>query len=262
MRCVPAVVACLVVVASLSGCRHAPSGVEVTGTRSYPSRSRPIAGRNWTVPRVGMEFVWLPALGYWVGKYEVTNGEYRAFRPDHDSGSFEAYSLNGDRQPVVCVSFADAKAFATWLTEQERAAGRLPEGTVYRLPTKDEWTALARCGDDRIYPWGNELPPTFGNYVDQAARAAFPGWSIVDGYDDGFAVTCPVERSGANDWGLYGVGGNVWEGTSRTPDGGFDAWRGGAWRYLNLAFLRCDFRFVGDATGRDVHYGFRLVLSR
>ena len=33
-------------------------------------------------------------------------------------------------------------------------------------------------------------------------------------------------------------------------------------RGSNLAFLRCDFRFVGDATGRDVHYGFRLVLSR
>ena len=37
--------------------------------------------------------------------------------------------------PVVCVSWADARAFCSWLNTREKAAGRLPEGLEYRLPT-------------------------------------------------------------------------------------------------------------------------------
>ena len=159
----------------------------------------PVAGTDWKVPDIGMEFVWIGALDIWVGKYEVTNEEYRKFKPDHDSKSYETYSLNGDRQPVVYVNYEDATAYVKWLTERERKAGRLPPGYCYRLPSDDEWTAFCQCGDNREYPWGNSMPPKYGNY------------NQMDDYNDGFPVTCPVEKSGKNDWGLYGVGGNACE---------------------------------------------------
>ena len=166
----------------------------------------PVAGTDWTVPSVGMEFVWIKALECWVGKYEVTNGEYRKFKPAHDSRSYEKHSLNGDRQPVVFISFDDAVAYAKWLTEQEQKAGRLPDGYSYRLPTRDEWMTFCQCGDKHLYPWGDEVPPTYGNY---AGREAGGEWARIAGYKDGFQVSCPVEQSGVNDWGLYGVGGNA-----------------------------------------------------
>lgn len=113
-------------------------------------RSPPPEGEDWTVPGVGMEFVWVAALNCWVGKYEVTNGEFRTFEPEHDSKAVYAnHSLNGARQPAGGVSYDDAVSFAEWLTRRERQAGRLPEGFRYRLPDGDEWTTFAQCGDGR-----------------------------------------------------------------------------------------------------------------
>ncbi|MBI3986026.1 MAG: SUMF1/EgtB/PvdO family nonheme iron enzyme [Lentisphaerae bacterium] len=163
---------------------------------------------------VTMELVWIPNLyslaERWVGKYEVTNGEYRKFKADHDSGECKGQSLNGDRQPVVAVNFEDAKAFANWLSEREEKAGRLPKGYYYRLPSEDAWLTFAQCGDGREYPWGNSWPPKYGNYADETIGEVLgKDWGIIFGYRDGYALTCPVEESGKNDWGLCGVGGNV-----------------------------------------------------
>lgn len=88
----------------------------------------PVEGRSWMVPDLGMEFVWIPALMSWVGKYEVTNHEYREKEPAHDSKEHQGHGLNGDRQPAVRVDFDDACAYAVWLTQRERALGRLPDG--------------------------------------------------------------------------------------------------------------------------------------
>ena len=222
----------------------------------------PIAGRNWIVPEVGMEFVWVPALKFWVSKYETTNGEYRQLAPDHDSRQYTGKSLTGNRQPVVYVSVEDANKFANWLTQREREAGRLPEGGCYRLPTRDEWTTAVECVDARLYPWGNDWPPTFGNYADHAARQAFPEKAAIEDYDDGSAVTCPVEQSGRNSLDLYGMGGNVWECTAADSGSGFVEWRGAAWDSDMNAGLRCGFRLITGFVNRANNCGFRLVLSR
>jgi formylglycine-generating enzyme required for sulfatase activity len=71
---------------------------------------------------------------------------------------------------MVRVSYEDAVAYCEWLTERERAAGRLPEGYRYRLPDGDEWTRYAQCGTNRQYPWGDSMPPTRGNYSGAEAR--------------------------------------------------------------------------------------------
>jgi len=225
----------------------------------------PVAGENWTSPATGMEFVWVRQMNMWVGKHEVTNAEYRRKEPGHDSRSYQGRSLNGDRQPVVYVNFDDGKAYAEWLTARDRAAGRIPEGYRYRLPTGDEWMTFAQCGDGREYPWGNNWPPRSGqagNYRDAAAQREVNLSSPISGYTDGHAVTAPVDELWANPWGLKGVGGNVWEATSKTAGGDFDAWRGASWRNYYQDYLRCTARYDFGGSVRDNDLGFRLVLAR
>jgi formylglycine-generating enzyme required for sulfatase activity len=220
----------------------------VSMTLSAENLAKPIAGTDWKVPDIGMEFVWIKALNCWVGKYEVTNGEYRKFRPDHDSKSDDGKTMNEDRQPVVYVNFDDASNYAKWLTERERKAGRIPDGYSYRLPAKNEWITFCKCGDNRKYPWGNSMPPKYGNY------------SVGD---DGFVVTCPVEKSGMNEWGLYGVGGNAAECTvNSSKDLSFAGWRGASWFADAAINMQSDYSHNYSASGRFNLGGFRLVLAR
>jgi len=231
----------------------APAGLAQAG---------PVNGANWTSPETGMEFVWIPQMKIWVGKYEVTNGEYRRKEPGHDSSSYEGHSLNHDRQPAVYVNFDDAQAYAKWLTERDRAAEHIPSGYEYRLPTRDEWMTFVQCGDGREYPWGNEWPPPSGRAGNYHGQEGVGSGGKISGYRDDFPVTCKVEQSWVNPWGLYGVGGNVWECTTVTPNGAFDAWRGASGLSNGQGDLRCSSRNAYFASFRFNFSGFRLVLSR
>ena len=224
----------------------------------------PVEGQNWTSPSTGMEFVWIEALEMWVGKYEATNEEYRMKEPAHDSGDYKGHTLNKKRQPVVKISFLNAKEYAEWMTERDR--GVLPSGYRYRLPSRNEWMTFVRCGDDRKYPWGNNWPPVSGkagNYSDETAGKKLGETDIIQGYDDGHAVTGPVDELWINRWGLAGVGGNAWEACASDSTGeSFGAWKGAAWTGSFPTGLRCSRKLTrreGDPYGSR---GFRLVLSR
>ena len=219
----------------------------------------PVTGEDWTSPATGMEFVWIPQMNLWVGKYEVTNGEYRRKEPGHDSRSYNNHSLNHDRQPVVYVNFDDAQAYAEWMTRQDRA---VLGGASYRLPTGDEWMTFAQVDDGREYPWGSQWPPPSGRAGNYHGQEGAGTWSKISRYNDGFPVTAQVDRLWRNPWGLYGVGGNVWEVTTKTPGGAFDAWRGASWVVDIRDGLRCAYRDDRNASSRGGSNGFRLLLSR
>lgn len=200
-----------------------------------------------------MKFVRIPALNGWCGKYEVTNGEYRRFKPDHDSKMYKDYSLNGDRQPVVEVSWSDTQEFIFWM----QANCRVPKGYRLRLPSKEEWMTIARCGDEREYPWGNNWPPP--NDLNYHGGEGVMDVEKIAGHQDFYPVSSPVEKSGRNEWGLCGIGGNVWEWTDEKYKTGSHVMRGAFWGDTSSKWLCCDRRLV-PSNDRNYFGGFRLLL--
>jgi formylglycine-generating enzyme required for sulfatase activity len=225
---------------------------------------------------------------FYLAIHEVTNAQFRQFKPDHSSERAGRYSLNGDQQPVVKVSWVDAVQYCNWLSKKDgltpvyRLSGDQlleidSQSTGYRLPTEAEWAWAARVTLEGLlkYPWGDQFPPTAkaGNYADLSAGSLLG--RIVPDYDDGFAVTAPVGSYSPTAAGLYDLGGNVAEwihdyygqvtkASGRVemdpmgPDkGGFHVIRDSSWRHGTVVELRLSFRDYGDEARDDV--GFRIA---
>jgi formylglycine-generating enzyme required for sulfatase activity len=204
--------------------------------------------------------------GFWMGKTEVTNGQFRRFRPTHDSGSFQNRSLNEDSQPVVNLNWGDAKAFAEWLSWEAGSNQR------FRLPTEAEWEYAARAGATTRYSWGNNIDPSHANFSDRND----PTGSSIGSMDDGYAVTAPVGSYLPNAMGLYDMAGNVWEWTcsdynpnydgaeqrcsTLRPNEGQRVVRGGSWNN-GAGDLRVARRLARKPDHRDAMTGFRIVLE-
>jgi len=102
-----------------------------------------------------------------------------------------------EQYPVVHIAYEDAVAYARW-------AGK-------RLPTEAEWEFAARGGlTGQVYPWGNEFQKD-GKWMANIHQGHFPDQ---DTGADKFLGIAPVAQFPANEYGLYDVGGNVWEWTS------------------------------------------------
>lgn len=233
---------------------------EANGLRIIKANAKPVAapvkGINWRSSITDSVFIWLGTPGIWVGRDEITNRAYRKLNASHKSGEYNGHTLDSDNQPVVNISFKDAVDYAYRLTRKEQIASTLPYSFSYQLPTDSQWTELADCGDNRKYPWGNELPPYYGNYSDISSA-----WNNrITNYDDSYPVTCPVEKSGTNPLGLNGIGGNVWE-MITDKKGDCEGIRGAAWNYYYHGYLTCDYKKHHFPTQKDPSIGFRLILS-
>jgi formylglycine-generating enzyme required for sulfatase activity len=160
----------------------------------------------------------------YLGVREVTNAQFRRFKPDHSSGRFGPHDLGGDALPVVQVTWEDAALYCNWLSAQEgkppayaveggKPVGANPLGAGYRLPTEAEWSRAARYpGPGPLkYPWGPSLPAPAkaGNFADESARNLVP--VLLQGYDDGYPVSAPAGSFPPNALGMFDLGGNVAE---------------------------------------------------
>ncbi|NMQ20512.1 hypothetical protein E4P82_15710 [Candidatus Competibacter phosphatis] len=204
--------------------------------------------------------------GFWIGNTEVTNNQYRRFKPGHDSGSFQGRPLNGNQQPVVQVDWGDAGAFAEWLSWE---AGT---GKRFRLPTEAEWEYAARAGTVTRYHWGNDIDPRYANFSDRND----PTGASIGTLDDGQAVTAPVGTYQPNALGLRDMAGNVWEWTcsdydpaytgkeqrcsDQRPTEGLRVVRGGSWN-SGAGDVRSAKRMPRKPSYRDATTGFRIVME-
>ena len=224
---------------------------------------------------------------FYVALREVTNAEFREYRPGHRSGFIAQQTLDLDRQPVVNVTWQDAAAYCNWLSEREglppayvKQGGRLepadPVTTGYRLPTEAEWEWIARrtTGGLRKYPWGDALPvsPGAGNFADRKAQPLVA--QVLPDLDDGYAATAPVGSFAPNPLGFFDLGGNVAEWThdlytvqppatsvavdpAATGAGSLRVIRGSSWQHSAVTELRLAYRDYGDGKRNDL--GFRIA---
>ena len=221
---------------------------------------------------------------FFIGRFAVTNDEYARFvrGTGHAAPSLRTLPLVAgagrdvmfrelaapyvwnDRRPpagrgshpVVLVGIEDAVAYCRWLSETT--------GRAVRLPTEAEWEKAARGGTEgKRYPWGDDIDPSRGNYLDTPAAKRQRS-------------TRPTGTYAPNGFGLCDMAGNVWEWVSdwygadyyglcdmRDPpgpaSGGMRIVRGGSWVSDDVAMLRCAYRHKVPPDTYTYSIGFRIV---
>jgi formylglycine-generating enzyme required for sulfatase activity len=173
------------------------------------------------------------SYGYQIARYPVTNQEYAQFIADGGYEREEWWTQNGWRwrlpvghddswennarpitrpwlaqnngfnsptQPVVGVSWYEAAAYCIWLTRRGQQQGWLALHEELRLPTSLEWERAARHTDQRIYPWGDDMPTIEHANFDQT----------------GINLPAPVGcfPRGSATCGAFDMAGNIWEWTA------------------------------------------------
>ena len=215
---------------------------------SYPGTDRPRELRH----KSGMLFVYVPGgrftMGsppdepgrqgdeaqhevdvepFYLGKYEVTVGQFRRFAEATDfttrsgpSFDFEAVDWRGqsswenpgfeqtDNHPALSISWSDAQAFIVWLNENSGT-------TNFGLPTDMEWEFACRAGTKTRFYWGDDEADAdeFSNSADQSIRAEYPNYpeDWVYPVNDGHPFTARAGTFKPNAYGLYDMIGNAFE---------------------------------------------------
>ena len=200
-----------------------------------------------------------------IARHPVTVAEYtcfvRAGQPAPPDGTFRPITwdeqLKRHDHPVVCVSWRDAVAYASWLAKTT--------GQPWRLPTEAEWEKAARWDaanrHSRIYPWGDAFDKVRCNTSEGGKR----GTTRVGSYP-----------SGASPCGAQEMAGNVWEWTSSAfksypydaSDGRERAdstdnrvLRGGSWNFVARDARAAYRSHCGPRYRSGVGLGFRVARS-
>jgi sulfatase modifying factor 1 len=209
--------------------------------------------------------------GYKIGKYEITNAQWNTFvnaagaPRGSDSYAYEQSShWTGLQQPTNNVSWYEAAQFCNYLTSGDkskgaykfsgnntnpgsfqginRTAAQTTYGTIYVIPTKDEWYKAAYYKPNgsgyTMYANGTDSAPTAGTSSNYNKVIGQP-WNVGTG---------TMEQNGTFD-----MMGNVWEWVDWSNNGEL---RGGTYNDDWIAAS------VGASTNRsnsDWTYGFRIA---
>ena len=205
---------------------------------------------------------------FYIGRYEVTAAQFRAFveATEFRVVDAEALGVTPLDHPVVSVSWPEALAYCRWLEATLSESPNTPpslrrllsDGWRVTLPSEAQWEKAARGTDGRVFPWGDEPGPGRANYEGSSAMRVG-------------SFTCPECPFGLSD-----MSGNVWE-LTRSPyraypydpslDGlDLDAdalWvmRGGSYGDPDQN-IRAATRGGADPGARRPVIGFRVVLTR
>ena len=188
-----------------------------------------------------------------VSKFEVTFDDWDACVAYGDCPHATDSGWGRGRQPVINVSWDDAKVYVAWLSRMT--------GKTYRLLSEAEWEYAARAGTQTAYSWG-EIGESNANCIGCGGQ-----WDS--------RQTAPVGSFAANAFGLYDMAGNVFEWVEDcihnnyqgAPDDG-SAWladgdcskrilRGGSWSG-SPEDLRSANRGGASTDIRDLNLGFRI----
>ncbi|RIK24997.1 MAG: hypothetical protein DCC55_40925, partial [Chloroflexi bacterium] len=183
------------------------------------------------------DFVTVPGWGFQIGRYPVTNKQYRRFVEaggyiddrwwqdeegrryrDEENWAKPRYwdnlRFNRTTQPVVGVSWYEANAYCAWLTHDLRQAGTITVQEEVRLPTQAEWEQAARSHDGRDYPWGSDFFPANANTEESNLQQTTP---------------VHMYAAAATPEGVCDLSGNVWEWTNDVDTDGLPWLKGGSW---------------------------------
>jgi formylglycine-generating enzyme required for sulfatase activity len=195
------------------------------------------------------------ARPYSLAKYLVTFEEYDLFVKAKNRKFPSDQGWGRGKRPVINVSWEDAAAYASWLSDVS--------GKTYRLPGEAEWEYAARAATESVYYWGD-------SETDADSFAWFNNNSE--------GKTHPVGKKRPNAFGLYDIAGNVWEwlqdcwhdNYQNAPADG-SAWqaqnngdcprrvlRGGSWDIVSV-WLRSATRYRYFPGNRGDDIGFRLA---
>ena len=186
---------------------------------------------------------------YYLGKYEVTQSQYKAI-----TGQNPSHRGKGDNIPIHKINWHKAVSFATKINELETSANRLNPNWKYDLPSKNEWKYACRAGTKTKYYWGDEYNASLVTIKRSAEVGTLP----------------------PNPWGFYDMHGNVYEWTadwyqSFTPNAVTDPTgaesnddlylvrKGGSYAHA-ASMLRSAERFYHTPGSRRFYMGFRLAM--
>jgi formylglycine-generating enzyme required for sulfatase activity len=219
-----------------------------------------------------------------IGRYLVTQQEFSAF-VDETGYSVESgctlwvnhkYPVDPEatwkrpgfrqtnRDPAVCVSWRDAKAYINWLNSKSHGETNASDSGPYHLPTEAEWEYAGRAGTQTARWWGDSIGSSNANCDGCGSR-----WDRKQ--------TSPVGSFGINPFGLADVLGNAWEWTEdcwnesyadAPPDGSarisgtcdLRVMRGGSWNSHPWVLRSAD-RGRIDASERANDIGFRVART-
>lgn len=181
------------------------------------------AGREWSANGLGMRFCWCPAgsfvmggtdpkgydntgdpprpmtigAGFWIGKYEVTQSQWRQVVRTEPWQLFGKVEHNTE-YPATFITWLNAKAFCRDLTAVERKAGRLSQNREYRLSTEAEWEYACRAGTTTRFAFG-----------DSDADLEHYSWYQGNAHDLRNRRPHEAGLKRPNRWGIFDMHGNV-----------------------------------------------------